>query len=176
MQIFETRYLDMVSRCLKESTGFGVVMIVEGEQVLSDQGQQTPTISHCGTYCTIVDFDEAENGCLSIMVEGQSKFAIRDHYEQHDRLLMAQVEFLAVESQVAVPAGQAHLCDLLVSLMEHKAIRCLGLSCDTKKATEVGARLTEFLPCPNQFKQRLLEMKDPLVRLQELEKLIERLS
>jgi hypothetical protein len=33
LQIFEARYLDMISRCMKQDAGFGVVCIVEGEEV-----------------------------------------------------------------------------------------------------------------------------------------------
>ena len=87
-----------------------------------------------------------------------------------------QVEFIADEAQVAVPEDQEHLSSLLASLLEHEAVQRLGLHCDLGVATEVGARLTELLPCPNDFKQRLLELKDPIVRLGEIDKLVERLQ
>lgn len=32
LRIFETRYLDMVRRCLREESGFGVVCITEGPE------------------------------------------------------------------------------------------------------------------------------------------------
>ena len=32
LRIFETRYLDMVRRCLREKTGFGVVLIARGRE------------------------------------------------------------------------------------------------------------------------------------------------
>ena len=176
LQIFETRYLDMVKQCLRNGTGFGVVMITEGDQVLSNLDQQLPAISHCGTYCTIIDFDELPNGMLGIMVEGQKKFVIRDEYEQADRLMMGDVEFLADETEVEMPEEQEHLTSLLESLMSHEAVQQLGLNCDLTQAVEVGARLTELLPCPNNFKQRMLEMKDPLVRLVELDKIVERIQ
>jgi len=175
LQIFEPRYVDMVKQCLREGTGFGVVMITEGDQVLADPEQQLPSVSHCGTYCTIVDFDELPNGMLGIMAEGQKKFVIRDEYEQVDRLMVGDVEFLVDEEKTEMPEDQEHLSSLLESLMSHEAVQRLGLNCDMTQAVEVGARLTELLPCPNHFKQRLLEMKDPLVRLVELDKLVERI-
>lgn len=176
LQIFETRYLDMVKGCLRAETGFGIVMIVEGDQVLGSPDDQLPTVSHCGTYVKIVDFDQLPNGMLSVLVEGEKKFVIRDQYEQADRLMLANVEFLALEEEVSVPEEQEHLSSLLESLMEHEAVRKLGLECNFDQAREVGARLTELLPSPNQFKQRLLEMKDPLVRLGEIDKLVERIQ
>lgn len=176
LQVFETRYLDMVKRCLRDGSGFGVVMITEGSQVLAGPEEQLPEISYCGTYCEIVDFDQQANGLLSVIVEGRSKFAIRDHYELPDRLMMAQVEFIEAEQEVAMPEEREHLSGLLESLMSHEAVQQLGLSCDLGLAVQVSARLTELLPCPNHFKQRLLELKDPLVRLSELDKLVERIQ
>lgn len=176
LQVFETRYLDMVRDCLKQGAGFGIVMITEGSQSLENLDEQLPEVSHCGTLCRIVDFDQLENGMLSIVVEGTKKFVIRDQYEQSDRLMRASVEYLAEEEAVAVPEEREHLSGLLESLMEHEAVQRLGLHCDLADSRQVGARLTELLPCPNHFKQRLLEMKDPLVRLVELDKLVERIQ
>ena len=173
LQIFETRYVDMVKRCLRDDTGFGVIMITEGDQVLRDPEQQLPSVSRCGTYCTIADFDELPNGMLGIMAEGMKKFVIRDEYEQSDRLMMGDIEFLGHEKDVDMPAEKEHLSSLLESLMSHEAVQRLGLGCDMTRAVEVGARLTELLPCSNGFKQRMLEIKDPLVRLSELDKLVD---
>ena len=88
LDIFEPRYLDMVKRCLADDLGFGVVMITEGEQV-AEPDAPPPAFSHYGTYCRIVDFDQSGSGGLSIVAEGRQKFAIRDHYEQPDRLIIA---------------------------------------------------------------------------------------
>ena len=173
LQIYEVRYIDMVKFCVRDSSGFGVIMIMEGDQVLRDSEQQLPCVSRYGTYCTITDFDELPNGMLGIVVEGVKKFVIRDEYEQSDRLMMGDVEFLADETEVDMPEEKKHLSSLLESLMSHKAVQRLGLCCDLTQAVEVGSRLTELLPCANGFKQRMLEIKDPLVRLSELEKVIE---
>ncbi|MBT5725619.1 MAG: peptidase S16 [Gammaproteobacteria bacterium] len=176
LQIFEARYLDMIKKCLRERTGFGIVLITHGDRILASPDEQLPEISHCGTYSNIIDFDQSSNGMLSVVVEGDRKFVIRDQYEQPDRLMMANVEFLAVEPEVVVPEEKQHLSGLLESLMVHEAVQRLGLDCDLGQAAEVGARLTELLPCPNHFKQRMLEMKDPLERLGELDRLVERMQ
>jgi Lon protease-like protein len=176
LQIFETRYLDMVKRCMRENVGFGVVLIEEGEQVLRDVEQQLPAIAHCGTYATIVDFDQNPNGTLGIVAEGQVKFAIRDQYETADRLMMAQVEFLELEETSEIPEAQQHLVSLLEMFLKHEAVQELDLTINFEEAREVSSRLAELLPCPNHFKQRMLEMKNPLARLNELEKLVVRMQ
>jgi hypothetical protein len=180
LQIFEVRYLDMVKRCMQDDSGFGIVMIEHGEQTLLSREQQLPSVSHYGTYCKIVDFDQRGNGVLGITVEGQVKFVIRDYYEGENRLMMGDVRFLKKENLAPIPDKHAHLANLLGTLMDHKgiskALKDSGLEIDFAEALDVGARLTELLPCPNRYKQRLFEMKDPVARLGELEKLIERMQ
>lgn len=176
LQIVEPRYLDMLTRCMKNGEGFGVVMIKEGSQTLNHAEEQLPVVAYTGTLVTIVDFDQADNGMLDILVQGLQKFAIRDQYETADRLMMAQVELLADETAAAVPDDKVHLAELLASLMEHEAVRELELELDFGDATAVGGRLVELLPLPNQFKQRMLEMKNPLARLADLERLIVRMQ
>ena len=172
LQIFESRYLDMVKRCMRDDIGFGVVMIQEGGQVLNNAEEQLPSVAFSGTYVTIVDFDQRDNGLLGIVVEGQSRFSIRDQYETSERLMMADVEFLASESKEEVPAAKVHLSEILASLLEHEAVEALRLNVDLEDASEVGGRLTELLPIPNNLKQRLLEMRNPIARLEDLDKLI----
>lgn len=176
IEIIEARYQAMIGRCLRDNVGFGVVLIEEGEQALSSPEDQLPTVSWCGTYATIVDFDQSDNGMPLVMVEGQVKFVVRDFYETADRLMMAHVEFIELEEEAEIPENQLHLVNLLEMFLEHEAVQNLKLEVNYEQAREVGARLTELLPCPNQFKQRMLEMKNPLARLNELEKLIDRMQ
>ncbi len=176
LQIFEIRYLDMVKRCMRENTGFGIIMIEEGEQVLQETVHSLPAVSHYGTYCRIIDFDQRQNGMLGITVQGERKFVILDQFEGQNRLMMAQVQFMEEEGKAPLPERHEHLASLLDTLVEHEAVKKSGLKIDFGEALEVGARLTELLPCPNSQKQRLLEMRDPLARLTELEKLIEQLQ
>jgi len=176
LQIIETRYLDMLTACMRSDSGFGVVMIREGQPMLNHRDEQLPSIAYTGTLATLVDFDQGKTGALDILVEGTRKFVIRDQYEQTDRLMMAQVEFLPSEASAVVPEDKQHLVSLLESLLEHEAVQNLNLIVDFLDATDVGGRLTELLPLPNQFKQRMLEMKHPIARLADLETLITRMQ
>ena len=57
LQIFEQRYLDLVSHCLKTGTGFGVVWMRRGVEV-AGEGINSPDLGDYGTYGRIVDFDQ----------------------------------------------------------------------------------------------------------------------
>jgi len=176
LQIFEPRYLDMVRDCMRTDTGFGIVLIREGEQVLRYAGQQLPDVCQSGAYCRIIDFDQKANGMLLITVRAESRFVIRDHWENENRLMIGDVEFLPPEGDNEIPERYRHLVDLLVTLLQHESVREMGIKADFGSALEVSSRLTELVPCKNSDKQRLFELKDPVVRLQELDRLITRLQ
>ena len=53
LQIFERRYLDLVSQCMRNDEGFGVCLLRDGEEVVRADSKQT--IHRTGTYAKIVD-------------------------------------------------------------------------------------------------------------------------
>ena len=69
LQIFEQRYLDLVARCMREQTGFGVVWLKQGSEV-SGGAIDLPNIGDYGTFARI-DWDQLPNGLLGIVIEGQ---------------------------------------------------------------------------------------------------------
>jgi len=80
LQIFESRYVDMIRQCLKDGTGFGVVLIEAGSEVAS-KGQKLD-IHRIGTYSTVVDWNQLPNGLLGITVEGQTTFKIVESWRE----------------------------------------------------------------------------------------------
>jgi Lon protease-like protein len=90
--------------------------------------------------------------------------------------MLAQVELLPLEVEAPIPDSKRHLVGLLETLKQHEAVRLSGLRVNPESSIEVGARLTELLPCPNIFKQSMLEMDNPVLRLFELEKQISKMQ
>ena len=70
---------------------------------------------------------------------------------------------------VAVPEAQGELLPLLRSIVEELGER-LPPPHDFDDAAWVGARYTELLPIPLLAKQKLLELDDPISRLEILQK------
>ncbi len=172
LQIFEPRYLDMIRDCGRDDSGFGIILIDEGDQVLRHAEQQLPSICHCGTYCRIIDFDQQPNGLLGITVRGEKKFVISDYFEADNRLMKAKVSFLPDEDDLPLASEYLHLVDMLTSLYQHESLQNRFTEVDMTSSVTVGSRLAELIPCPTKIKQRLLELKDPEVRLNEIDKLI----
>src|SRR5690606_2873588 len=89
LQIFEARYLDMISRCMKQGEGFGVVCIVEGAEV----GEAASRFAALGCEALVRDFQQRPNGLLGIRVEGGRRFVVRRAQVLPDQLTLAEVEW-----------------------------------------------------------------------------------
>lgn len=172
LQIFETRYVDLVKRCMRDGSPFGVVLILDGREARRDQGDQPPQIATVGTCARIVDFTELPNGLLGITARGEHRFRVLGAEEQHDHLLLGQVVELDDPPYAQVPAESEALVDILRQLLEHPEVNRLGIEADFEDARSVAGRLADLLPVDPRFKQNLLEQDDPLVCLAELERLV----
>ncbi|MGM0570695.1 LON peptidase substrate-binding domain-containing protein [Marinobacter sp.] len=168
LQLFEPRYLDMLAGCLREQRGFVVVLLREG----SDVGSQA-VFYDIGTYVRIVDFQQLDNGLLGITAEGLWKVAVNRSWRAPDGLNLGDAERLPEEPEDVLPSGHSELAAVLRALLRHPVINKLDLSVDFSSAREVGWRLTELLPLDSQEKQRLLEIQDPLQRLDRLSSLLD---
>nr|WP_241956546.1 LON peptidase substrate-binding domain-containing protein [Marinobacter maroccanus] len=171
LQLFEPRYIDMLTRCLKEDRGFVVVLLQEG-----GEAGRTAAFYDIGTYVRIIDFQQLENGLLGITVEGESKVSVVRSWQQEDGLNVGDVECLIEEAESEVPDHFSELPSVLKALFRHPVIRDLNMDIDYGDARDVGWRLTELLPLDKQEKQKLVELQDPLERLSRLQGLLEALE
>ena len=178
LQIFERRYIDLVSHCMRTSTGFGVCLLKEGEEVIQEGIDQT--IHRTGTYSNIIDWDQLENGLLGITVEGSTKFNIEDCWQIDSGVLQANVEFSQTDSvgKESIPLDNqfSALADLLQNLESHPLIEQKNLAIDYNNLWDVGWRLSELIPIDVEQKQQLLELDDPWERIQNLEQLVSDLA
>jgi len=174
LQIFEQRYIDLVSHCLKTDSGFGVCLISEGEELLRPGKRQQ--VHRVGTYARIVDWDQLPNGLLGITVEGRHKFDVQESWAREDKVLMASVQFASDDflGQAVLPLTGQHegLVDLLRDLLTHPVIESLGLDVDFSDQHQLAWRLSELLPVPAHQKQKLLEINDTAERIREIENLV----
>ena len=174
LRIFEARYLDLVRRCMRHDSGFGVVLIRRGADTYG-AGMGQPEIHDVGTVARIVDFDQAEAGQLAIAIRGGNKFRITATREQVDHLLLGDVAFLPEEDACPVGAGFERLTALLREIMRHPSAGAKGgeRELDLEDGRVVGWRLADMLPFPPEVKQTLLQMPDARERLVEIRRLVE---
>ncbi|HEX4152993.1 MAG TPA: LON peptidase substrate-binding domain-containing protein [Steroidobacteraceae bacterium] len=164
LRIFETRYYDMVRRCMRESSGFGVVLIREGREV----GLEETDLYEVGTIAEITDFHQLSDGLLGLSCVGRQRFRITGRSRQADGLNLGEVEWLEAQPAVAVPARHARLSKLLSVVLPQLGEVYAHIDMRLDDAAWVGNRLAEILPIPLAEKQAYLEADDPLERLDRL--------
>jgi hypothetical protein len=169
LRIFEARYIDLVRRCLRENTGFGVVLIREGEEA----GAGPTATSEVGTYARIVDFSGQPDGLLGIEARGERRFRIVARSRARDGLNFAEVEWLPDEVRAALPEEFAELGPALDYVLGQVGDPYESLERRLDDAGWVAGRLAEILPLPPAHKQQCLELDDPVERLRYLRPLFE---
>ncbi|NIP18251.1 MAG: hypothetical protein GWM87_08925 [Xanthomonadales bacterium] len=164
LQIFEQRYLDMVRDCARTGGGFGVCLILDGEET----GRE-PQHAQTGTLARIRDFHTLDNGLLGITSEGHERFRIRGTRARDNGLLMGKVDWLEEAMEAPLPEAYFLLGRIVGRFMDKVRDNYPGYHEGLlDDAVWVGYRLTELLPISNGERLSVLEMNDPVERLQRL--------
>lgn len=172
LQIFEARYLDMIGRCMKQGSGFGVVCIVEGEEV----GEAVSRFAAFGCEALVRDFQQRPNGLLGIRVEGGRRFMVRSAQLLPDRLTIAEVDWLEEAEECPLLAEHGDLAALLAALAEHPLVASLGMGGVAVGQAQLANQLAYLLPLEPGQKLQLLQQDDPGERLARLQQLLEQLQ
>lgn len=181
LRIFEARYLDMVSACLRNKTTFGVVAVYTDnntadnnteEAGLADNKTVIP-FAKVGTEFTILDADVTTPGLITIRCLGQHRFLVNSATQQKDGLWIGEVEDIANEMSMPIPDDlqltQMHL-ERLIAALSVQGVTELDMPISKpyklQDCSWVANRWCEIINMPLIQKQRMLELDSPLVRLE----------
>jgi len=167
LRVFEPRYVDMISTCMKADTSFGVLRIKDG----SEAG--LATTYEVGTLAKIADFYQGSDGLLGITAIGEQRFRLLTAERQDDGLNIAEVELIAAESPLPLPEEYRQLAEILANVLDE-----LGLLYESEQrryedAVWVSYRFMEILPIDLQQKQQSLESSDTIARLKLVNELLD---
>ena len=171
LQIFEQRYIKLVSETLKTGNPFGIVPISED----TEDDESTSFFAN-GTSVRITDWDQLDNGLLGVRVEGRRRFEVVGTEVDQDKLIWADVNWLEVEPDVELAEEYLGLQELLTDLAKHPGAATFRLNPDTRNASELGFQLAQVLPLEDEQKLELLCMHNPIERLELLSDLVKNLS
>ena len=164
LRVFERRYLDLVSECGRSGRGFGVCMIVSGEET----GEPAVPAAF-GVEALTEDFGSDRAGLLTLQVRGGRRFRVLRTRVRDNGLLVGEVVWIPDSGSRALRPEHAALATLLGELLEkvggHYA------SADLRQLEEagwVGWRLAELLPLSDPQRLALLQQDDPHQRLDQL--------
>jgi len=166
LRVFEARYLDMISRCMKEDAPFGVLLIRDGHEA-------GPATTHnVGTLARVTDWYQGSDGLLGITAIGGERFQLRSVERQIDGLNMGEVELLPAIQPMALPDEHQSLRPILESVLNDLGRLYEGLERQYDDAAWVAWRFVEILPIDLEEKQTLLENDDIPACLRRIEEVL----
>lgn len=175
LKIFEARYLDMIKKCLREKTEFGVVSILE------NQGDETapPALSQIGTLAQIEDFDPVQPALYMTKSVGTQRFRLLSSQQEPSGLWIGEVELLENDPVTPVPQEHQRVVNLLneiISVIQNEDLLGESPFKEPFKIDDCGwvsNRLAELLPISLAQKNHLLAQTNPRIRLDLVTEIIE---
>ncbi len=188
LRIFEVRYLDMIGKCHKAGAPFGVVSLTEGSEVRrpSDSGPSGDGFAHeafsaVGTLATITGFSVPQPGLMVIRCLGAQRFEISRREKLKHGLWIADVTRLADDLPVKIPndlQSTANALGKLIKSLQERDVPAGQMPLLPPYRLDdcgwVANRWCELLPMPLELKQRLMELDNPVLRLDLVGDILER--
>jgi Lon protease-like protein len=166
LRIFEARYLDLMSACLRQQQPFGVVTLIRGGEVRGPDAVSTTTQ---GCLAALLSCDAPSPGLLQVSCLGGARFERQGEPSQDGNgLWRADIRCLAPDPRTTPPEDCA---DAVAALRQ----ACVNLAAqgqrpfreplDFEDAAWVANRWCEILPLPPALKIDLMMLTDPVGRL-----------
>lgn len=166
LRIFESRYIDMISQCMKSDSPFGVLLIREGNEA------GLATTHEVGTLATITDWYQGSDGLLGVTAVGGSRFRLLSGRQQANGLNIGEIDVIPPEPRMMLPDEYASLRKILEGVLDDLGRLYESLERRFDDAVWVTYRLVEILPIELAEKQQFLESSDTLARLKLIDELL----
>jgi Lon protease-like protein len=166
LRVFEPRYLDMVSMCMKEERSFGVLLMQSG----SETGD-VKTVA-VGTKARVSDWYQGSDGILGITAMGLERFRLHSCSRQDDGLYVGSISSLEPEQHQDLPDEYRPMGALLEVIINNLGKLYENIETRYDDATWVGYRFAEVLPISLEEKQHCLQIDDAIGRLKFLRPLL----
>ena len=170
LRIFERRYIDMITECVKEEKGFCIALIKTEEN-----NSYVTDIYEYGSFVKITDWSQLNDGLLGITVEGKNIVKILKSNLNDSGLLNGTIEYLESEKEYMIPQKY-----LILSKFYRKIYPGIKNFIDFKEekyadASWIGFRLTECLPLDLPTKASLISIDNAIDRLEMINIIIHKL-
>jgi uncharacterized protein len=166
LKVFEARYLDLVSRCLRDRQPFGAICLRQGSELRV--GDDAVQLESTGVLAHLEDVDAERAGLLRVRCVGGQRFEINEPTQQDDGLWVARAWLLDEDIQVAPQIALLPTVKALASAigaLERKSGSPFSKPYRFDEAGWVANRWCELLPISLAAKQKLMELDDPQMRL-----------
>lgn len=168
LRIFEARYLDMISDCVKNDSPFGVLLIRDGDEA-------GPATTHTiGTLARITDWYQGSDGLLGVTAIGEQRFRLLSSERLSSGLNVGEIETLPNEPAMPMPEEFREMSNILEDVLNDLGRLYESLDRRLDDAAWVTSRFVEILPIDLEDKQRCLEQSNPADRLKIVRELLQR--
>ena len=167
LRIFESRYLDMISRCMKTDSSFGVLLIREGSEA------EMATTHLVGTLAKISDWYQGSDGLQGVTAMGEQRFRLLSSERQHDGLNIGEIDLIPPEADMALPDEYGAMPHILGNVLDDLGRLYESLERHFDDAVWVTYRFVEILPIDLEQKQECLESSDTRARLELVHELLD---
>jgi Lon protease-like protein len=166
LHIFEPRYQEMMTRCIRERIGFGVLLIAEGNEVAD-----IPKTVTVGTVARIVNVDELEDGRMNLLTMGVVRFRLLKTHTHHP-YISGDIE--TWQDEMGDLRGLPKLTKIVHRAYINYVAELADLMDERDRPTQIVAPLdpqvlsytvAANLQVPNEDKQQLLEIETVEERL-----------
>ena len=188
LQIFEVRYLDMIGKCHKTGTPFGVVCLTEGSEVRKAESSPSggdgfahEVFNSVGSLAIITEFLRPQPGLIAVRCEGAQRFRISNRQKLKHGLWIADVTKLEADMVIEIPddlQNTANALGKLIKTLQQRDVSTAQMPLVAPYRLDdcgwVANRWCELLPISLEIKQRLMELENPVVRLELVSDILER--
>ena len=181
LRIFEVRYLDMIGKCHKNGTPFGIVALTQGSEVRQINAGGAPSgdaFAHeafhdVGTLATITALSRPQAGLIMVQCLGTQRIRITRREKLKHGLWVADVDLLAADTPVEIPPDLQTTAKGLGQVIKNLQTQGIapeqlpfGSPYRLDDCGWVANRWCELLQMPLELKHRLMALDNPLVRLE----------
>ncbi len=168
LKVFEARYTDLIADSLRRQRPFGVVCLLQGNEVQDDE--TAVRFENVGVLARLDDIDSERPGVLRARCTGTRRFRLEDAAAQQANGLWVGQATLLPDDPTQAPGTTLRptvraLANAMASLKTQGA-EVFNEPHRFDDAAWVANRWCEILPISLAAKQKLMELDDPQVRLQ----------
>jgi Lon protease-like protein len=167
LTIFETRYLDLITDCMRTGLPFGVVCLRQGSE--AGRSVEAIRLEDVGVLAHIEDVEAEQAGILRVNCRGGQRFRIQAPPAQGDNgLWTAPVQHIAPDpARAPGPAVLPTVTALSAAISKLQAQDQVPFSQPYRldDAGWVANRWCELLPISLAARQKMMALEDPVIRL-----------
>ena len=169
LKVFEARYLALITECAQLDQTFGAVAWIPNPSSGEVRETTAGRFESVGTLAQVLSAESSPSRMLVVRCRGSRRFRILATRQHSDGLWSASVTLLPADEALApAPAlvGAVRALATAISKLSGQTSPRIARPYLFDDAGWVANRWCEMLPIPQTAKQRLMELPDPMVRLQ----------